>query len=88
MRISIKNLRFLPFSENKEKASHTFPNGYNVSVVKNKQNDFDCDIFPEVDYIEPIRNGNEQDVLDYLNIVADIPEKLSGFDDFDMDDED
>lgn len=79
----------MPSDSNKEKASHTFPNGYNVSVEKNKQtNTFDCDIFPEIDYLEPVRNGTEQDALDYLNEVADIPEKLTGLEDFDMDEDD
>lgn len=90
MRISIKNLRFLPSaSNNKEKANHTFPNGYHVTIEKDKKNNtFDCDIFPEIDYLDPIRQGTKQDVLDYLNEVADIPEKLTGLEDFDMDEDD
>lgn len=83
MRISIKNLKFQPF-EDKFKANYTFPNGYIVNIIKKKNSLFDTEVFPEVDYLEPLKNANEEELLDYLNQVADIPEKRSGFADFDM----
>lgn len=88
--MNFKDLKFypLPNGDGKSQAKYTCKNGQFVTVTKNSDNSFDTETIPTVDFIPVVKNGTEQEVLDFINEVAQVAESSIGLEDFDLDEDD
>ena len=88
--MNFKDLKFypLPDSDGKSQAKYVCKNGQFITVTKNSDNSYNAETIPTVDFIPVVKNGIEQEVLDFINEVAQVVEPSIGLEDFDLDEED